>query len=63
MDNVNYSTKLLPVIVRSRALEQDPFILLDVGCGMGLDPAWRLFEPDLHAHGFDPQIAEPSLSG
>lgn len=58
MDNVNYSPVLLPRIVNSRVVSAEPFVLIDVGCGMGLDEAWRLFEPHLVAYGFDPQVDE-----
>ena len=58
MDNVNYFPVLLPQIAKSSALADEPFVLVDVGCGMGLDEAWRLFEPHLVAHGFDPQVDE-----
>jgi hypothetical protein len=58
VDNVNYAPPLLIEVVRSRALREEPFVLVDVGCGLGIDDAWRLFEPDLTAYGFDPQVAE-----
>ena len=45
-------------MIENGALANDPFVLIDVGCGMGIDPLWRLFEPYLVAHGLDPQIAE-----
>lgn len=45
-------------LVGKGLLADDPFVLVDVGCSLGLDPAWRLFGSDLHAHAFDPQIAE-----
>src|SRR3989442_9419371 len=34
------------------------FVLLDVGVSGGLDPRWRLWEPVLVAHGFDPIVDE-----
>jgi len=58
MDNANYNPALVPEIVKSGALDDDPFVLIDVGCGLGVDPLWRVFEPNLRAHGIDPQIAE-----
>jgi hypothetical protein len=58
LDNAEYNPKFVPYVMRSDALHDDPFVLLDVGCGMGLDPLWRFFEPHLVAHGFDPQIDE-----
>ena len=58
MDNANYSPPMLKAVVASGALDRDPFMLVDVGCGLGLDPAWRLFGKALHGHGFDPQVEE-----
>ena len=58
MDNVNYSPEFTQYVVGTGVLHEDPFVLIDVGCGMGIDPAWRVFEPDLRAHGFDPQEDE-----
>src|SRR3954454_652265 len=58
MENANYNPAFVPTVVRSGALSTDPFVLIDVGCGMGIDPLWRLFEPSLHAYGFDPQVSE-----
>lgn len=55
---VNANPALVGQVVRSGALTDDPFVLIDVGCGLGLDPSWRLFEPNLHAHGIDPQLSE-----
>jgi hypothetical protein len=58
MDNVNYSPRMLPLVVERRLLAGDPFMLIDVGCGLGIDPLWRLFGDDLQAHGFEPREAE-----
>jgi FkbM family methyltransferase len=58
MDNANYNPAFVPEVVRSGALADDPFVLIDVGCGLGIDPLWRLFEPCLHSYGIDPQISE-----
>jgi hypothetical protein len=49
---------MLAAVVQSGVLRDDPFVLVDVGCGLGIDNAWRLFEPHLRVHAFDPQIAE-----
>lgn len=35
-----------------------PFALIDVGCGGGLAPMWRFFEPSLRALGVDPMTTE-----
>jgi FkbM family methyltransferase len=58
VDNVNYAPPMLLAVVRSGVLRDDPFVVVDVGCGLGLDPAWRLFEPHLRVHAFDPQVDE-----
>jgi hypothetical protein len=50
--------RFVPYVVGSGVLKDDPFVLFDVGCGLGIDSAWRLFEPHFHAHGFDPQVDE-----
>ena len=58
MDNVNYNPKMLLRVVGDRLLAADPFVLFDSGGGLGIDPAWRFFADDLHAHAFDPQEEE-----
>ncbi len=58
MENVCTQPLALRHIVSSGALESDPFVLIDVGCALGIDPAWRLFDPSLLARGLDPQIDE-----
>ena len=58
MENVSTQPLALQHVVASGALETDPFVLIDVGCALGIDPAWRLFDPHLCAHGFDPQVEE-----
>ena len=54
MDHVNYQSLMLRHIVTERLIASDPFTLFDVGCSLGIDPVWRFFGEDLHAHGFDP---------
>lgn len=49
---------MLLELAGSGVFASDPFVLVDVGCSGGLDPAWRFFGASLHAHAFDPQIAE-----
>ena len=58
MDNANNKPSLVSEVVRSGPLAEAPFVLVDVGCGLGIDPVWRLFEPNLHAYGIDPQLSE-----
>lgn len=40
------------------ALKNDDFVLVDVGCGGGIDAAWRVFGDRLKAVGFDPNVDE-----
>jgi FkbM family methyltransferase len=58
MDNTNYDPAMLRKIVRADALVDDPFVLVDVGCGLGIDAVWRTFGPHLRAHALDPQLVE-----
>lgn len=58
MENTNYSPPMLLELVAAGVFAEEPFMLVDVGCGLGLDPAWRLFGDHLHALGFDAQVAE-----
>ena len=58
MEYVNDDPPMVRNVVRSGALARDPLMLFDVGCGLGIDDAWRLFEPSLVVHGFDPQVDE-----
>jgi hypothetical protein len=54
MDNINYQCPMLRHVVKERLIASHPFLLFDIGCGLGIDPVWRFFGEDLHAHGFDP---------
>src|SRR4051812_2818274 len=58
MDNANYDTRMLLDLVSGGAVADDPFVLVDVGCGLGLDPAWRQFGSQFEAHAFDAQVVE-----
>ena len=58
-------------LLRERGVfDRHPFVLIDVGCAGGIDPAWRAFGPSLIAHGYDvdvtaceeAQAAEPFAS-
>jgi FkbM family methyltransferase len=58
VDNANYDPPMLLHVAAGDALAEDPFVLVDVGCGLGIDPAWRRFGAHLHVHGLDPQLEE-----
>jgi FkbM family methyltransferase len=58
VDNVDYSPAMVQEIVRGGVLAEDPLVVVDVGCGLGIDPVWRLFEPSLRVEAFDPQVDE-----
>jgi FkbM family methyltransferase len=45
-------------IAGGETLADDPLVLIDVGCGLGIDAGWRRFGKHLHAHAFDPQLVE-----
>jgi hypothetical protein len=49
---------MLKRIAAGGVLAEDPFVLVDVGCGLGIDPGWRLFGDHLAGYGFDPQVDE-----
>ena len=42
----------------SASMPRDPFMLIDIGCGGGIDPLWRSFGSRLQALGIDPTVAE-----
>jgi hypothetical protein len=58
MENVSSHPLALQHLVASGSFESDPFVLIDIGCALGIDPVWRLFGEDLVALGFDPQVDE-----
>jgi hypothetical protein len=58
MENVTRDPRAVRRVVASGALADDPFVPLDVGCALGIDPASRHFDRYLVAHGFDPQVDE-----
>jgi hypothetical protein len=58
MENANYQPAFTHSVVKNAVLRDHPFNLIDVGCGMGIDPLWRVFEPHLIARGLDPQLDE-----
>ena len=51
-------SRLVDAVVASRALADDPVVVVDVGCGLGIDVGWRCFGPDLRVFGFDPNLDE-----
>jgi hypothetical protein len=58
VDNATYDPPMLLEVARGDALAEDPFVLVDVGCGLGIDDGWRRFGAHLRAHGLDPQLEE-----
>ncbi|MGM4892806.1 FkbM family methyltransferase [Tardiphaga sp. 839_C3_N1_4] len=42
----------------AKSLKDEDFVLVDVGCGGGIDGTWRVFGDHLAAVGFDPNIDE-----
>jgi hypothetical protein len=45
-------------IIRSQLLEEEPFVLVDIGCSGGINAIWREFGDKLNAIGFDPNISD-----
>lgn len=41
-----------------KAMPREPFTVIDIGCGMGIDEVWRRFGDRLCAIGFDPNAGE-----
>lgn len=58
MDSIDPNPKLVRQIVDGKLLVDDPFTLVDVGCALGIDQVWRLFDDQLIAYAFDPQTQE-----
>src|SRR5204862_779967 len=58
MDNANYAPRMVLEVAGQDVLGADPFVLVDVGCGLGIDSVWRSFGRHLHAFGLDPQLDE-----
>jgi FkbM family methyltransferase len=58
VERVNYDPPMLRHVVRERLLEADPFVLVDVGCSLGIDAAWRLFGDQLRVLAVDAQVDE-----
>lgn len=47
-------------IINRGYIDQDPFILFDIGAGGGIAEYWNVFNQSFHAYGFDPQKKEIS---
>ena len=58
MEGIGTARRMLPLLRGAGAFHDDPFVLIDVGCGGGIDLAWREFGDNLVAHGFDPVRSE-----
>lgn len=46
------------LMIKSGLFNQDPFVLIDIGCSGGINSRWRIFGNDLKAFGIDPVIKE-----
>jgi len=55
---INTTPRLLPYLVASGALQEEPFSLVDVGASGGIEPHWRCFGGALRAVGFDMLVNE-----
>ncbi len=53
-----HQTKSLFTSKIASSIVEFPFMLIDIGCGGGLDPVWREFGPSLRAIGFEPNVME-----
>jgi len=58
MESVNYNPRLLPHIAAEGLLGNDAFVFVDIGCALGIDPIWRLFDRYLRVFALDPQVDE-----
>jgi hypothetical protein len=57
VEGLTHHVPMTDVLRERGAFDRHPFVLVDVGCAGGIDPAWRAFGPSLVAHGYDPDIA------
>ncbi len=54
-----YTTELIEYLCQHEILQNNPVVLIDVGCSGGIHNIWRVFSNDtLIAHGFDPIKSE-----
>lgn len=51
-------SRLIAHLKEHTNLLDDPFVVVDVGCSMGLEPGLRQFEPNLAGLGVDPLLSE-----
>lgn len=58
MDFGSHHHTLTRCLVERGHFDSHPLTVLDVGCGGGIAPLWRRFEPSLRVLGVDPQISE-----
>jgi FkbM family methyltransferase len=56
MDGVETRTAFCELV--GKQLQRESFTLIDVGCSLGIDLAWRSFGTSLRAFAFDPNIVE-----
>jgi hypothetical protein len=58
MEGLRRDSQLARSVVGTGALDNEPFVLVDVGCSGGVDPGWRSYGDRLVAFGFDPNQSE-----
>ena len=58
IDNASYDPRMLLDLVGGGLFAADPFMLVDVGCGLGSTRHGGSSGPALQAHAFDPQVQE-----
>ena len=51
-------SRLVQAVAATRTLRDDPPVVIDIGCGLGVDVGLRCFGPDLRVFGFDPNLDE-----
>ncbi len=56
METISFGVGLAATLAPE--LSGEPFSLVDIGCSGGIDREWRVFEPNLRAVAFDPNVAE-----
>jgi len=58
LQNINYSPRFTEYIVASRAFEQKPLVVVDVGARGGFEPHWSLYRDQVRLLGFEVDVKE-----